>query len=61
MKKKSKKITLLLIMMSIILQSCVTYEVKRLGGMKKNEEKLNKEINKQLEESYKLHLETYNK
>ncbi len=57
-----KKISLIIIIINMwLLQNCVTYEVKRLGAMKENEIELNKEIDKQLEESYKLHLETYNK
>lgn len=57
-----KKIVIIITLINIsILQSCVTYEVKRLGAMKENERELEVMIDKQIEESYKLHSETYKK
>lgn len=57
-----KKISLIIIIINmLLLQNCVTYEVKRLGRMKENERELEVMIDKQIEESYKLHSDTYKK
>lgn len=55
-----KKISLIIIIINIwLLQNCVTYEVKRLGGIKENERELEVMIDKQIKECYKLHSENY--
>lgn len=57
-----EKISLILIIINTwLLQNCVTYKVKRLGEIKENEREVELMINKQIEESYKLHSETYEK
>ena len=61
MKRKITTILILISMSLLQIQSCVTYEVKRLGGMKENEKKLEKMIDKQIKENYELHSETYKK
>ena len=60
--KKEIKASLILISMSFLeIQSCVTYNVKRLGEMKENERNLEKLIERQTEESYNLHSDTNKK
>lgn len=60
-RKRNKRITILLILITMELQSCVTYDVKRLGGIKENERELEKMIDRQIEENYKLNSNTYKK